>query len=101
MAQSRYGGECPHSAVISTDRCNTLDSARAEGGVENEAKNADLLHGKSEDGALGALAKREVSPSDCLAVCPSALIFAPLGALVPAALRAVAKGAQWCAPGSI
>jgi len=28
----------------------------------------------------------------------AAIIFAPVGALVPAALRAVARGARWCAP---
>jgi alcohol dehydrogenase, propanol-preferring len=31
----------------------------------------------------------------------AALIFAPVGALVPAALRALAPGARWCAVASI
>jgi len=55
-------------AAVSTDRCNTVDSARAEGGVASEIQNPDLLHGKPEGRDVGALAESGISPTDCPAV---------------------------------
>ena len=61
---------------------------------------------RAEDEAAQALARSLGAEwaGDATAPGPepldAALIFAPVGALVPAALRATAPAAPWCAPGS-